>query len=99
MAKIAKVRFSWSRSVSADVVAVKFDLDVAGTHTVAELPVEAEEFFVDVPANSAFALVITVTDSEGLSASTSYSNVIPDLEAPRPVTGVAHQIVSVTDVA
>lgn len=99
MAKLASVKLSWKKSVSADAVSQQVVTVVDGAAATVTLDAVAESVTVDVLARAAVRFKVVTLDAEGLSASSDeYSFVLGDLEAPQPATGLGHQVLSVRDV-
>lgn len=98
MSKIANVKLSWKKSVSADVQKVVLTVSNNGTDSTVELGPEVEEFVIQVAASGSCHFSLTVTDSEGLtSTSAVYDFTLGDLEAPQPPTDLFHEVLSVVD--
>lgn len=99
MARVADVRFFWTRSPSADIATVKAVVTQNGTETVTEFGPEVEEFTLSIPALSSVQFKIESFDSEGNKAtSETYGFVLGDLEMPLPATGLGHEVLGTHEV-
>lgn len=99
MAKVADVKLSWTKSPSADVKTVSVVVNNNGTETTADFGPEVESFNIVVSASSSVSFKVQVTDSEGLTATSStYTFTLGDLETPLPATNLKHEVVAVRDV-
>lgn len=100
MAKKARVRFSWLRSVSPDVAEQQVTVRVDGVVTLESvLEADTQEIITDVAASSSVEFSVLTVDHDGNETpSETYTFVVGDLEAPQPATGLAHEILGVVDV-
>lgn len=99
MAKVADIRLSWKKSVSADVNKVEIVVTNDGTETRTELGVEVQEFQIVVAATKSCQFRVDTHDSEGqMTSSEVYSFTLGDLEAPQPATELFHEVLAVRDV-
>lgn len=98
--KVADVKLSWKKSVSADIDRVEILVTVNGTETKTDLTSEVEEFMIEVAASGSAQFQIITFDKEGSqSSSVIYSFTLGDLEPPQPATDLTHQVVAVRDAA
>ena len=99
MAKVADVKLSWKKSVSADVAKVAVVVTLDGQTTTTEYGPEVEEVVVTLAAGKSGSFHVVAIDSEGLrSMSLTHDWTLGDLEAPQPATALAHEVVAVRDV-
>lgn len=99
MSKVADVKLSWTKSATADIKKVSVVVSNNGTETTADFGPEVESFNIVVQASSSVNFKVVVTDSEGLTATSSvYSFTLSDLEAPQPATNLKHEVVGIRDV-
>jgi hypothetical protein len=99
MAKIAKVKLFWTKSVSQDIAKVTVTTTINGAVTVTEVGPEVQDVTVDVAAMGVVSFLVVVTDTEGKTAtSETHSFTLGDLEDPLPVTNLGHEVVGVIDV-
>lgn len=98
MAKLATVRLGWTRSPSADAEKVEITVNINGAETKAELPIEVEEYLIEVAALGAVQFSVKTFDSEGNeSTSEVHDFVLGDLEAPAPASNLFHEVVAIRD--
>lgn len=99
MAKVADVKLTWKKSVSADVSKVEVVTTINGQVTTTELGPEVESFMIEVAALGVVSFHIVTYDTEGnQSTSVTYGFSLGDLEAPQPATDLSHEIVGIRDV-
>ena len=99
MAKVADIKLSWKKSVSADVAKVKVVVTLDGQTTEAEHGPEVEEIVVTLAAGKSGSFHVVTIDSEGFqSMSLTHEWTLGDLEAPQPATALGHEVVAVRDV-
>lgn len=99
MAKVADVKLSWRKSPSADVGKVTVVVTNDGAETSVDFGPEVEELMVVVKASTALSFKVVVTDTEGLTATSStYTFTLGDLENPLPATNLTHAVIAIRDV-
>ncbi len=97
--KVADVKLSWKKSVSADVGKIDIKVTINGNETSTELGPEVESFMIEVAALGVVSFLIVTHDTEGNQAtSEAYTFSLGDLEAPQPATDLFHEIVGIRDV-
>lgn len=97
--KVADIKLTWKKSVSADVAKVKLYVTIAGQTTTTEFGPEVEEAMTEVKAMQSCQFRVESIDSEGLmSLSMVHDFTLGDLEAPAPATDLDHMIVGIRDV-
>lgn len=102
MAKIAVIRFKWTRSASPlDAVGrVEVALTVNGNTTTVEVPKEAEEYVSEVRASSSVQFRVDTYDADDDQAVVSsevHRFQLGNLEGVLPATNVSHEIIEVRD--
>ena len=99
MAKVFDCRFSWEKSVSADVVKTRTTLVSGGTTSTTELGGEVDHFDLTFSAMSSGTFSVVVIDSDGVeSISQSINWSVGDGEAPAPVTNLNFAVLQIRDV-
>jgi hypothetical protein len=95
---LAKIRLKWKRTVSTGSLTRKLTVTNDGETIVVDLPIEVEEYFIDVKASKTFSFQTEVKDDEGLVvSSTFFTFTLGDLIAPQPDTELGFEIVSIVD--
>jgi hypothetical protein len=95
---LAKIRLKWKRSVSTGPLTRKLTVTNDGDTMVVDLPIDDQEYFIEVKASKTFSFKTEVTDDEELVvSSTTFSNTLGDLIAPQPDTELGFEIVGIID--
>ncbi len=97
--KVADVKLTWKKSVSANISKVVITTNIDGTETTTELDANVEEFMIVVDAGkSASFRIDTYNDDNLVTSSITYSFTLDSLESPQPATELFHEITAVRDV-
>lgn len=95
---LAKIRLKWKRSVSDGPLTRKLTITNDGETVTVDVPIEVEEYMIEVKASKTFSFKTEVTDDEGLvTSSTLFTATLGDLVAPQPDTDLGFEIVEIVD--
>lgn len=96
----ANVKFTWKKSVSANVVGQTYSLMVNGAvHSVIELAPEVEEVNLNgFSSNDVLDWSVKTTNKYGLSATVSAQFVVPDFTV-EPATELVAEVTAIVDEA
>lgn len=98
MAKVADVKLTWTKSVSADIERVEIRVTQNGTETLTELGPEVEQFMIEAGPHASVAFAIDTYDAEGNKATSQvYTFTLGDLEMPLAATNLSHEITAIRD--
>ncbi len=95
---LAKIRLFWKRSVTSGPLTRKLTVSNNGETIVVELPIELEEYQIEVKAFGVVVFSTEVTDDEGMvTSSATFSFTLGDLTAPQPDTDLGFEILEIVD--